>query len=131
MRQKTCCLLLAFLLCGSYALCQDLPNAPQPHRFWGRTNKVLFITHAGLETADFAITHRNLGHGGREQNPMGQSLCESGTAGQLLYFGGRTAAVVGLSYLFHRTGHHKLERMFAVYASVDSASGVAYSFAHR
>jgi hypothetical protein len=34
-------------------------------------------------------------------------------------------------YVLHRTGHHKLERAFPIYASGDSAYGVAYSFAHR
>jgi hypothetical protein len=62
---------------------------------------------------------------------MAKALCESGTAGQLDFFGGRMAGVVGISYLLHRTGHHKLERAFRVYASGDSAYGVGYSFAHR
>ena len=47
------------------------------------------------------------------------------------FFGGRMAGVVAISYLLHKTGHHKLERAFPVYASGDSAYGVAYSFAHR
>jgi hypothetical protein len=41
------------------------------------------------------------------------------------------AGVVAISYFLHKTGHHKLERAFPVYASGDSAYGVAYSFAHR
>ena len=69
--------------------------------------------------------------GGRELNPMGKALCESGTAGQIAFFSGRSAAVTGVSYLFHRTGHHRLERLFIVAASLDSASGVSYSLAHR
>ena len=48
---------------------------------------------------------------------MAKALCESGTAGQLVFFGGRMAGVVGISYLLHRTGHHKLERAFAAYVS--------------
>jgi hypothetical protein len=84
-----------------------------------------------LEAVDFGITHHNLSDGGREMDSMAKALCESGTAGQLLFFGGRMAGVVGISYLLHRTGHHKLERAFPVYASGDSAYGVGYSFAHR
>jgi hypothetical protein len=62
---------------------------------------------------------------------MAKALCERGTAGQLVSFGGRIFGVVGISYLLHRTGHHKLERAFPVYASGDSVYGVGYSFAHR
>ncbi len=41
------------------------------------------------------------------------------------------AGVVAISYLLHKSGHHKLERAFPIYASGDSAYGVGYSFAHR
>lgn len=92
---------------------------------------MLFATHGALEAADFGITHRNLSQGGKDLDSMGTALCESGTAGQAVFFGGRMVGVVAISYLLHRTGHHKLERAFPIYASGDSAYGVAYSFAHR
>jgi hypothetical protein len=110
---------------------QPLPNAPSHHRFWDRGNKTLFLIHAGLETADFVATHHNISHGGRELNPMGKALCESGTAGQVVFFAGRTAGVLGTSYLLHKTGHHKLERVFLIVANADSAFGVGYSFGHK
>ena len=87
--------------------------------------------HVGLEAVDMGITHHNLSLGGKELNPMGKALCESGTPGQFVFFGGRTAGVAAISYFLHRTGHHKLERAFMVLASADSAYGVTYSFAHR
>jgi hypothetical protein len=108
-----------------------LPKVPGNHSFWDVTNQTLFASHAALEAVDFSITHRNLSHGGKELDPMAKALCESGTPGQLVFFGGRMAGVVAISYLLHKTGHHKLERAFPVYASGDSAYGVAYSFAHR
>jgi len=110
---------------------EDPADALPQHHFWDATNKALFSIHVGLEAVDFGITHYNLSQGGRERNPMGKALCESGTAGQLVFFGGRTAGVLGISYLFHKTGHHKLERAFSVLASGDSAYGATYSFAHR
>jgi hypothetical protein len=110
---------------------QDLPEVPTKHNFWDRANKTLFASHAVLEASDFGITHHNLSDGGKELDPMARALCESGTAGQLFFFGGRMAGVVAISYLLHRTGHHKLERAFPIYASGDSAYGVAYSLAHR
>jgi hypothetical protein len=62
---------------------------------------------------------------------MARPFCERGTAGQAVFFGGRMAGVVAVSYLLHKTGHHKLERAFPLYASGDSAYGVVYSFVHR
>jgi hypothetical protein len=101
------------------------------HNFWDTFNKALFVSHAGLEAVDFGITHHNLSNGGTEMDSMAKPFCTRGTSGQLMFFGGRTAGVVAISYFLHRTGHHKLERSFPVYASGDSAYGVAYSFAHR
>lgn len=123
-------LIIAFLISGA-ASAQDLAKTPTKHRFWDAANKTLFISHAGLEALDFGITHQNLSHGGRELDSMGKALCESGTAGQAVFFGGRMAGVMAISYLLHRTGHHKLERAFPIYASGDSAYGVAFSLAHR
>jgi len=122
---------LAVLLFCACGLAQDLPEAPSAHRFWDRTNKILFLSHAALEATDFGITHHNLSHGGRELDSMGKALCESGTAGQLVFFGGRMAGVAGITYALHRLGLHKLERGFFVVADVDSSYGVIYSFAHR
>jgi hypothetical protein len=128
--RKTACVWLASLFVGCASFGQTLPEAPAQHRFWDTPNKVLFLSHVALESADFAITHRNLSQGGREMNPMGKAMCESGTAGQLAFFGGRIAAVGGISYLFHRMRLHKLERVFIVAASADSASGIIYSSTH-
>jgi hypothetical protein len=130
LRGKSNLLIIALLISGTVSA-QDLQEVPTKHPFWDATNKVLFISHAGLESVDFGITHHNLSNGGRELDSMAKALCESGTPGQLVFFGGRMAGVIAVSYLLHRTGHHKLERAFPIYASGDSAYGVAYSFAHR
>ena len=124
-------LLFAVMLCSASLLAQDLPDLESPHRFWDKPNQALFLTHVALESADFAITHRNLSRGGRELNPMGNALCESGTPGHVVFFAGRSAGVAAISYLLHKSGRHRLERAFMVVASVDSAIGVTYSFAHR
>jgi hypothetical protein len=128
-------LLLAILVAwGSISVvarAQVLPVGAREHRFWDAANELLFTSHGVLEALDFGITHYNLSDGGREMDSMAKALCESGTAGQLVFFGGRMAGVVGISYLLYRTEHHKLERAFPVYASGDSAYGVGYSFAHH
>jgi len=119
---------LLFFCPGGVA--QRLPEAPSRHKFWDRQNKTLFLIHAGVETTDFAITHHNLANGGREMNPLGKSLCQSGTAGQATFFAARTAGTLGISYLFHKTNHHRLERATTMFMISDSAYGVTYSFAH-
>jgi hypothetical protein len=124
-------ILLSTVLISGVVSAQVLPGIPGKHNFWDAANRLLFASHATLEAIDFGITHHNLSDGGREKDSMAKALCESGTPGQLVFFGGRMAGVVAISYILHKTGHHELERAFPVYASGDSAYGVAYSFAHR
>jgi hypothetical protein len=86
-----------------------LPEAPS-HRFWDRENSFLFATSAAFSAADFVVTRDNLRSGGQELNPVTRVFSGS-TAGLAVNFAGETAGVVGLSYFFHMTGHHKLERV--------------------
>jgi kynureninase len=46
-------------------------------------------------------------------------------------FVGETVGVVGLSYFFHKTGHHKLERAVSFVNIGSSASAVSFDLAHR
>jgi len=106
-----------------------LPEAPQ-HKFWGRENKILFASVAAGSAADFAVTYTNLSNGGRELNPMTR-LFSGSTAGLAANFAGETAGVIGLSYFFHRTGHHKLERLTPLLNVAGSAFAVGYGLSHR
>jgi hypothetical protein len=137
-RKKVLVLLSTLLICSCVEAAdfkQELVEAPvrqqTEHRFWNRTNLILLSSHAGLEALDFGITHHNLAGGGVEMDSMAKALCESGTRGQIVFFGGRTAGVIGISYLMHRLHQHKMERAFILYASGDSLYGVTYSFVHR
>ena len=107
-----------------------LPEAPGQHRFWDGENRLLFSTVAAFSAADFAVTRANLANGGRELNPVTR-LFSGSTAGLAANFAGETAGVVGLSYFFHRTGHHKLERITPVANIAASAAAVGYGLAHR
>jgi hypothetical protein len=122
-----------FLLLAVYggAFAQGVPEGPSQHKFWDPQNKALLIMHAGVTTTDFIVTHQNLSNGGRELNPLAKGLCESGTPGQVVFFGGRVVSTLGVSYGLHRMGHHKLERVVTLFMIGDSAYGVTYSFAHR
>jgi hypothetical protein len=107
-----------------------LPEAPSQHRFLDGKNRFLFSTVAMFSGADFAVTHMNLANGGRELNPMVRPF--SGSTGALaVNFAGQTAGVVAVSYLLHKSGHHRLERMVPVANIASSAFAVAYGLSHR
>ena len=107
-----------------------LPEAPTQHSFWDGKNRFLFSSVAMFSGADFSVTHMNLANGGRELNPMVRPF--TGSTGALaLNFAGQTAGVVGVSYLLHKSGHHKLERMVPVANIASSAFAVAYGLSHR
>jgi hypothetical protein len=109
-------------------------DAPMParteHRFWDRQNDVLFGTVAASCAADFAVTRSNLQNGGRELNPITRVFSGS-TAGLAVNFAGETAGVIGLSYFFHKSGHHKLERLTPLVNFGASAVAVTYGLTHR
>jgi hypothetical protein len=100
------------------------------HRFWDKQNYALLMTAAALNGADFAVTRANLQSGGQELNPVVRMFGRS-TPGLAMNFIGETAGVVGLSYFFHKTGHHKLERAVSVVNIGSSATAVGYGLAHR
>jgi hypothetical protein len=107
-----------------------LPEAPGQHRFWDRENSFLFATNAAFSAADFVITRDNLRAGGQELNPV-TGVFSGTTTGLALNFAGETVGVVGLSYVFHKTGHHKLERAVSLLNIGASAGAVTFDLAHR
>jgi hypothetical protein len=107
-----------------------LEQKPFEHRFWDRENRTLFAMNAALAGADFAVTRRNLDHNGKELNPL-TSLLSGSTPGLAANFAIETGGVVGVSYLFHKTGHHRLERMTSYVNLGGSAFAVSYGLAHR
>lgn len=102
----------------------------QTHRFWDRENSTLFVVSAGWATGDFFVTRSNLAAGGRELNPVARLFAGS-NAGLAANFALETGGVVGISYLFHKTRHHKLERATSLVNISASAGAVAYGLAHR
>jgi hypothetical protein len=105
-------------------------SAPRAHRFWDKENGLLFGASATLSAADFAITRANLQSGGRDLNPVVRFFGPS-TAGLAVNFAGETAGVIGVSYLLHKTGHHKLERLFTMVNIGSSAGAVSYDLVIR
>jgi len=120
----------AGVLAGSPVVTVSLPEAPAQHRFWDTENRALFTTVAVLSAADFALTRSILQNGGKELNPVTRFFSGS-TAGLAVNFAGETAGVIGLSYLFHKTGHHRLERVTPMLDIGASGFAVIYDLNHR
>ena len=106
-----------------------LPEAPS-HRFWDRENSILFATNAAFSTADLIVTRDNLRNGGQELNPTTR-LFSGSTAGLAVNFAGEAVGVVAVSYFFHKTGHHKLERAVSIVNIGSSAAAVTFDVFHR
>lgn len=100
------------------------------HHFWDRANVALFAAAAASNVADFAVTRANLQNGGQELNPMVRIFGRS-TAGLAMNFAGETAGVMSISYFFHKTGHHKLERAVSLVDIGGSTGAVTYGLMHR
>jgi len=107
-----------------------LPEAPSHHMFWDNENRALFAMVAALSAADFAVTRANLQNGGKELNPVTR-LFSGSTAGLAVNFAGQTAGIIGLSYYFHKTGHHQLERITPMLNLGASSFAVVYDLSQR
>ena len=84
------------------------PLAPGVHSFWDRENDWLFAGVGAGRALDYAST-LNLRRRGIDEVFLTNSIVDN----HPLFAGievSATAASIGVSYLFHRTGHHRLER---------------------
>jgi len=107
-----------------------LPEGPGDHRFWDRENSLLFATSIAFSTADFVVTRDNLRSGGHEINPV-VSVFGHSSAGLAMNFAGENLGVVGLSYFFHKTGHHRMERAVSMLNIGASGAAVTFGMANR
>jgi hypothetical protein len=90
------------------------PSAPAPahplpvHRFWDGENDLLFAAVGASRAFDYASTLDLRRRG------INEAFLTNGIVDNHPLFGGievaATAASIGVSYVFHRTGHHRLER---------------------
>ena len=105
-----------------------LPSAPVvQHRFWDRTNVLLFSGVAVFRGLDYAST-RNFQARGRDEILLPDDVVNN-SAGFAGLEAAATATSVGISYIFHRTGHHKLERWLSIGHIGVTGFGVARNYA--
>jgi hypothetical protein len=109
---------------------KPLPEAPSHRRFWDRENTILFAATLATSAGDFVVTRNNLQNGGQELNPITRVFSGS-TAGLALNFAGEAAGVTGMSYLFHKTGHHRLERLAPMLNMAASGYAIGYGLRHH
>jgi hypothetical protein len=82
------------------------------HRFWDKTNDWLFAGVAASRTLDYFST-LNMRRRGRQEILLTNDAVDNHAAFAVIEAAG-TGASIGASYLFHRYGHHKLERWVSV-----------------
>jgi hypothetical protein len=96
-----------------------IPSLPVPgeHSFWDRENDWLFGAVGAGRALDYAST-LNLRRRGINEVFLTNSIVDN----HPLFVGieaAATGASIGVSYIFHRTGHHRLERWTsAIHAGV-------------
>jgi hypothetical protein len=149
---STSCLILILLLLGRSAFAQAVPTGPIKstgtcihlptaiadgdipksrslpgnHAFWDRTNLLLFSGVAVFRGMDYAST-RNFQARGRKEVLLAQDVVNNSAAFAGVEAAG-AATSVGISYLFHRTGHHKMERWLSIAHISVTAVGVGWNY---
>jgi hypothetical protein len=120
--------LAAILACSTGILAQENPGKPTPppakaktstspqnqpsHKFWDKENDFLFAGVGAARMLDYASTRHF-----RDQGDNEVLLTNTIVDNRPLFVGielAGTAASIGVSYLFHRTGHHTLERWVSI-----------------
>lgn len=115
----------SLLLCVPASRAQDAPTAPKPrtqastakpaggnHRFWDATNGWLFAGTGATRTLDYFST-LNMRRRGRQEILLTNDVVDNHAAFATIEVAG-TGVSIGAAYLFHRTGHHKLERWTSI-----------------
>jgi hypothetical protein len=82
------------------------------HRFWDLTNDLLFAGVGASRTLDYFST-LNMRHRGRDEIFLNNDTVDNHAAFAVIEAAG-TGASIGVSYIFHHYGHHRLERATSI-----------------
>lgn len=82
------------------------------HRFWDGTNGWLFAGTGAARTLDYFST-LNMRRRGRQEILLTNDAVDNHAAFRTIEAAG-TGVSIGAAYLFHRTGHHRLERWTSI-----------------
>ncbi len=103
---------------------------PQPkpvHRFWDKTNALLFVGVAGARYLDYGSTIYMRNRGVNEWL-LTNDIVDNHAAFFFIEAAG-CGASYALSYAFHRTGHHTLERWVSIVHIGVATGGAIRNFA--
>ena len=103
------------------------PQAEETHTFWDKKNILLFSGVGVMRGLDYAST-RNFQARGRKEILLPQDVVNN-SAGFAALEAAATMTSVGVSYIFHKTGHHKLERWVSITHISVTAFGDARNYA--
>jgi hypothetical protein len=109
---------------ASFGNTNDQPKRPSlEHPFWDRENDLLFVAVGASRTLDYFST-LNFRRRGRNEALLTNDIVDNHAAFASIE-AAATVASIGLSYLFHRYHHHRLERWTSiVHASVATSGAV-------
>jgi hypothetical protein len=86
--------------------------SPKTHNFWDKENIGLFAGVGAARMLDYAST-RHLRDQGDNEILLTNAIVDNRPLFVCIELAG-TAASIGVSYAFHRTGHHTLERWVSI-----------------
>jgi hypothetical protein len=111
---------------------QTKPEDSAGHRFWDRENDWLFAAVGAGRTLDYFST-LNFRRRGVDEAFLTNDIVDNHAAFAAIEAGG-TAVSIGVSYLFHRYGHHRLERWTSIVHASLATGGAVRNYglkAHR
>ena len=91
---------------------KPIKEQSQEHRFWDKKNGWLFAGVGAARTFDYFST-LNLRRRGDQEILVTNDLVDNHAAFAVVEAAG-TGVSIGTSYIFHRYGHHKLERWTSI-----------------
>lgn len=107
---------------GNAFLHAAAPPKAEEHKFFDKQQLIALYVHAGVRTADTIVTCHNIANGATEMWIPTQSY-----AGIAAWQAGSVGLALGIGWLFHKTGHHKLERITPWVATTASSAGLTKS----
>ena len=96
------------------------------HRFWDKKNAWLFAGVGASRALDYSST-LNMRRRGDNEILLTNDLVDNHAAFAVVEAAG-TAVSIGASYLFHRSGHHKLERWTSIVHIGFATSGAVRNY---
>ncbi len=95
----------------------------EDHPFWDQANTRLLLLNLAAQSLDGYSTQRALRRDNAyELNPFARPFAERGWKGQVAYsYGIGVGGTLAVSYLFHRMGQHKRERITPLIVATPTA----------